>query len=182
MKDEPSFSGRLHPFRHAARILPQRIFAGVNQVGDMTALTSFNADQIRALVPTVPDLMRNLRSDHAGEAGAVMIYRGILAGSRLAGWLTGFLPALVSPRAVYSTIEAVETFVDRHYQAQIHKLAQTGASGALRSVPLNYQQDELHHRDEARAAQNKAAGPGLRIWTGMINIGSRAAVVLARRV
>jgi len=166
MKDEPSFSGRLHPFRHAARILPQRIFAGVNQVGDMTALTSFNADQIRALVPTVPDLMRNLRSDHAG----------------LAGWLTGFLPALVSPRAVYSTIEAVETFVDRHYQAQIHKLAQTGASGALRSVLLNCQQDELHHRDEARAAQNKAAGPGLRIWTGMINIGSRAAVVLARRV
>ena len=95
----------------------------------------------------------DLRTDHAGEVGAVMIYRGILAVTRdagvrhfaqehlateaghlaqiepllaphqrsrllplwrIAGWLTGALPALVGPRAVYATIEAVETFVDQH--------------------------------------------------------------------
>jgi ubiquinone biosynthesis monooxygenase Coq7 len=33
---------------------------------------------------------------------------------RVAGWLTGFLPALAGPRAVYATIDAVETFVDHH--------------------------------------------------------------------
>jgi demethoxyubiquinone hydroxylase (CLK1/Coq7/Cat5 family) len=99
-------------------------------------------------------LRRELRTDHAGETGAVMIYHGILAVSRdpalrafashhlateqrhladiekvvpkrwrsrllplwrLSGWLTGALPAFVGARATYATIQAVETFVDRHY-------------------------------------------------------------------
>ena len=103
-------------------------------------------------------LQQELRSDHAGEVGAVMIYRGVLASSRdssvrqfaeahlcteqkhlklmedivpaasrtrllpvwrLMGWLTGALPALFGSRAVFATIEAVETFVDHHYEQQI---------------------------------------------------------------
>ena len=103
----------------------------------------------------------DLRSDHAGELGAVWIYRGVLAistdpglrefaarhrateqshldkieavlpwfqrsrlliGWRVAGFLTGALPALFGPRAVYSTIAAVETFVNKHYQHQIDRL------------------------------------------------------------
>jgi len=190
-------------------------------VVNLTALPSINADQIRAPAPTVPGMLRDLRSNHAGEAGAVMIYRGILAGSsdsllrrfaashmatelnhlalmetlvpaskrsillpawKLAGWLTGFLPALVGSRAVYGTIEAVEIFVVRHYQEQIDNLAPSGASGTLRSILLRCQQDELHHRDEARAAQAEAAGRVLRAWTWAVDLGSRAAVVVARRV
>ena len=103
-------------------------------------------------------LQRELRSDHAGETGAVYIYKGIVAVAqwrddvemltfakahgateadhlsqiehwlpmaqrslllgpwRLAGWLTGALPALFGRRAVFGTIAAVETFVDHHYQ------------------------------------------------------------------
>jgi demethoxyubiquinone hydroxylase (CLK1/Coq7/Cat5 family) len=38
---------------------------------------------------------------------------------KLAGWLTGALPALAGRRAVYATIAAVERFVDAHYQQQI---------------------------------------------------------------
>ena len=103
-------------------------------------------------------LRRELRTDHAGEAGAVMIYRGILAVTRdpqvrefaqhhlhtearhlelieavvpssgrsrllplwrVAGWLTGALPACFGARAVYATIESVETFVVQHYAEQI---------------------------------------------------------------
>lgn len=109
-------------------------------------------------------LVSDLRTDHAGETGAVMIYRGILATTRdvplrrfaqehletesghlatieqllaprlrsrllplwrIAGWLTGALPARVGPRAVYATIEAVETFVDHHYTEQIDTMGMT---------------------------------------------------------
>ena len=166
-------------------------------------------------------LTGELRSDHAGEAGAVMIYRGILAGSRnpdirrfaaahgvteqghldlletllsprqrsillpiwrIAGWLTGFLPALAGPRAVYATIDAVETFVDHHYQAQIDRLPHSGPGGALRAALAACQADEVHHRDEARSWMGTPPGSILGLWTRMVSAGSKAAVAAARRV
>jgi demethoxyubiquinone hydroxylase (CLK1/Coq7/Cat5 family) len=119
-------------------------------------------------------LAGDLRSDHAGETGAVQIYRGILAVSRdpavrafaehhlatesrhleviealrpavprsrllplwrPAGWLTGALPALAGPRAVYATIAAVETFVDRHYGEQIDAIDAALAAQGVRATP-----------------------------------------------
>ena len=133
-------------------------------------------------------LQQELRSDHAGEVGAVMIYRGVLAISRnssvrqfaeahlcteqkhlklmedivpvagrtrllpvwrLMGWLTGALPAFFGPKAVFATIEAVETFVDRHYEQQIIRLDPEGPYDALRQVLVDCQADEVSHRDEA---------------------------------
>jgi len=168
-----------------------------------------------------PSLRGDIRSDHAGEMGAVMIYRGVLAGSRdpsvrsfalahlateqrhltiveallpreqrslllplwrIAGWLTGFLPAIVSARAVFATIEAVETFVDRHYEDQIRKLPASGAAGSLRGVLLTCQADEVHHRDEARALRGAPCGLALRLWTSLVAAGSAAAVVAAKRL
>jgi ubiquinone biosynthesis monooxygenase Coq7 len=166
---------------------------------------------------------RELRSDHAGETGAVFIYRGLSAVAawrgdrelldfarrhgeteaehlrlieawlpaerrsrllgpwRLAGWLTGALPALAGRRAVYATIASVETFVDRHYQQQIDHLAQQGGPQDLLMLLQRCQADERHHRDESATL----AGPGtswpLRAWCGLVGAGSAAAVVLARR-
>jgi demethoxyubiquinone hydroxylase (CLK1/Coq7/Cat5 family) len=171
-------------------------------------------------------LERELRSDHAGETGAVCIYRGIAAVARrrgdaellafaqrhgeteaehlrlvegwlpahrrsrllgpwrLAGWLTGALPALAGPRAVHATIAAVETFVDHHYQQQIDHIAAHGAPEGLLPLLRRCQADECHHRDEA-AALAAAAGPvpaWLRAWCAVVGHGSAAAVVLARRL
>jgi demethoxyubiquinone hydroxylase (CLK1/Coq7/Cat5 family) len=169
-------------------------------------------------------LERELRSDHAGETGAVFIYRGITAVARwrgdaqlvafaqqhgeteaehlrlieawlapsrrsrllgpwrLAGWLTGALPALAGRRAVYGTIAAVETFVDRHYQQQIDHLREHGGPEGLLPLLERCQADECHHRDEAAGL----AGPNrswlLRLWCAVVGAGSAAAVVLARRV
>ena len=168
----------------------------------------------------------DLRSDHAGEVGAVQIYRGILAVSRdagvrafathhlateqthlslietllpraqhsrllpawrVAGWLTGALPALAGPRVVYATIAAVETFVDRHYAEQIERLdtargtpAEDPRDAALRADLERCRQDEVHHRDEALAA-GPAQGALVRLWTAMVGGGSAFAVSLARR-
>ncbi len=174
-----------------------------------------------ALAASVPGLLGDIRSDHAGETGAVMIYRGILAVSRdagirafaaqhmaaeqghldllnqilapsqcsrllpiwrIAGFFTGFLPGLVGPRAVYATVAAVETFVDRHYQAQIVKLPPAGRGAALRALLVACQADEVHHRDEASAHLAVPPGPWLRLWAFIVGRGSEAAVVAARRL
>ena len=185
--------------------------------------TALPADPIdlATLAPDCPGLIGDIRSDHAGETGAVMIYRGILAGStdpairrfaeahmateqghldlletllpasqrsvllpiwRVAGWLTGYLPTLSGSRAVYATIDAVETFVDHHYEAQIQKLDSDGAAGALRSALLVCQADEVHHRDEARAMQAARGGFWLDVWRWAVGAGSKAAVEAARRI
>lgn len=168
-------------------------------------------------------LVRELRSDHAGETGAVEIYRGIAAVARrrgdaellafaerhgatesehlrlieawlppaqrsrllgpwrLAGWLTGALPALAGPRAVYGTIAAVETFVDHHYQQQIDHIRQHGGPPGLLELLLQCQADKCHHRDEAASLAGQTPWP-LKLWCRVVGSGSAAAVVLARRV
>ena len=168
----------------------------------------------------VPDwLWRELRSDHAGETGAVMIYRGILAASRsdevcrfarehldterehlrlmeilvppqqrsrllgiwrLAGWLTGALPAVFGERAVFRTIEAVETFVDDHYAAQTAKLARQDDYHMLHDLLERCRLDEVGHRDDA---SRRLGPPGTigRLWTTIVGQGSRAGVALAAR-
>ena len=166
-------------------------------------------------------LVRELRSDHAGEVGAVAIYDGVLAvardpgvrafalrhrateadhlarvlavlppggGSRLAplwrlaGFLTGALPALFGPRAVYLTIAAVERFVDGHYQAQIDGIGADPALADLKAMLVSCQADECHHRDEAAALAGGPPGPLARLWCAIVATGSASAVVAARRI
>ena len=173
-------------------------------------------------MPRVPrELAGDLRSDQAGETGAVWIYRGLLAvsrdsgvrafarrhlateqthldninavlpwlqrsrllpGWRVAGFFTGALPALFGPRAVYATIEAVETYVDQHYQHQIEKLQGRSEHAALLQLLLKCQQEECEHRDEAAALKGQPAGKFLKIWCHLVGKGSAIAVELARRV
>lgn len=166
---------------------------------------------------------RELRSDHAGETGAVWIYRGILSVARwqkdaqllafatrhgateaehlrlleewlpparrswllgpwrLAGWLTGAIPAVFGHRAVYATIAAVERFVDQHYQQQIDHLQQHGTPAGLLTLLLRCQADEREHRDEAAALAGGSLPVALRAWCAVVGVGSSAAVGVARR-
>ena len=175
-------------------------------------------------------LRRELRTDHAGEAGAVMIYRGVLAVARdpalrafatahlatesrhlaqieavvpaagrsrllplwrLAGWLTGALPACLGPQAVYTTIEAVETFVDRHYAAQLQQIDQLLPQQApalqaplqqLRGLLAACQADEVAHRDDARARRGDAttASWPAAAWAAAVGTVSALAVRVCR--
>ncbi len=188
-------------------------------------------------------LWQELRTDHAGETGAVMIYRGVLAVSRdpalrefaqhhlateqrhlelieqvvpprwrsrllplwrVSGWLTGALPALFGPRAVYATIEAVETFVDWHYAAQVELIdrlmsagesasaldAAAGGAGrdaragwlALRALLEQCRQDEVAHRDDAGARWDGHGSGLLAVWRALVGKGSAAAVGVCRHV
>ena len=166
-------------------------------------------------------LEKALRSDHAGETGAVAIYQGILKVSRdpelidfahrhiatelrhlaimdellpparpsrllplwrLAGFFTGALPALIGARAVYATIDAVETFVDRHYRRQVEKLEGDPRWRTVRETLESCRRDEVGHRDEARRRCRECRGPAMKVWTRMVTIGSTLGVATAERV
>ena len=177
---------------------------------------------INAKAVSGPDwLLRDLRSDVAGEVGAVAIYQGILAVSRnpsvrifaqnhlrserrhlqlvstllgkkqrtlltpvwrLAGFLTGALPSLFGANAIFHTICAVETFVDTHYQQQIDRLQAEALHPEVLSILESCRTDEVKHRDEAKDLSGAAAGFFTKIWTFNVDLGSRVAVMLARRI
>jgi ubiquinone biosynthesis monooxygenase Coq7 len=165
---------------------------------------------------------QELRCSHAGETGAVWIYKGILATRpngdllkfardhmasesehlrffnelkccyrpsfllplwRMAGFLTGFLPALAGRQAVFATVEAVETFVDLHYQQQIASLSPLAQRESEQAILAGFEKcrlDEVQHRNEA--GQNRSAEMGLPLkpWTALVGAGSKAAVQFAR--
>ena len=161
----------------------------------------------------------DLRSDHAGETGAVHIYYGILAVTRdpevrsfarehlaaerrhlsffdgwlprqhhsrllplwrLAGWLTGALPALFGAQAVFSTISAVEHFVDLHYAEQVERLQQDEQTREVAELLDVFRLEEVHHRDDARTRLAAQRRPGW--WQRVVGAGSAMGVALARRV
>jgi ubiquinone biosynthesis monooxygenase Coq7 len=167
-------------------------------------------------------VVADLRTDHAGETGAVWMYHGVLFFARdealrefaqrhrvteqahlrrietwlppadrsrllpvwrLAGWLTGAMPAMLGPKAVYATIEAVERFVDQHYADQISRLRARPDLNLLRQALIECQADELAHRDEAAAARGlQPAGWLQRSLGQLVHIGSQAAVAVCRHV
>ena len=167
-------------------------------------------------------VLDDLRTDHAGEVGAVCIYLGVLFITRdpvlrvfaqhhlstershltqietwipknhfslllplwrLAGFITGALPALFGSKAVYATIEAVETFVDQHYEEQVKALASQLEFDRLRLTLLQCQADEVKHRKEAAQAYGaEKYGFILRLWCALIAAGSRGAVDVCRHI
>jgi 3-demethoxyubiquinol 3-hydroxylase len=169
----------------------------------------------------VPQFMvRDLRSDQAGETGAVWIYKGILLLARdtqlrafashhleteekhlllmnnllswrqrsrllgfwkIAGFLTGAIPALIGTHWVYATIQAVETFVDHHYAQQIDKLENTQHI-ELKNLLISCQKDECLHRDEAGLLSQPKPGLMLRLWCKLVSVGSAQAVGLAKLI
>ena len=190
--------------------------AGRDQIVSLRSVLLAPGDKLPA------EVFADLRTDHAGELGAVCIYQGVLQFARdpvlrafakhhlvteqkhlllisdwlpkaeysrllplwkLAGFLTGALPALFGSKAVYATIEAVETFVNHHYEDQIRGLDSRPELSDLRQTLLDCQADEVAHRDEAAAALGSTR-PNLvlRVWCAMVGTGSKAAVSLIRHI
>ncbi len=164
-------------------------------------------------------LIGELRSDHAGETGAVWIYRGVLAVSRdkqlrefcqrhlatetehlalmdrllseaqtsrllplwrIAGFLTGAVPAIFGRSAVFLTINAVETFVEQHYLDQIAQLESDGML-ELAAILNQCMADEVAHKNEAAALAGTAPEWLSRLIHSMVGTGSALAVQAARK-
>lgn len=122
---------------------------------------------------------------HLSEISALIParHRSLLSPAwRGLGWLTGAIPALFGPNAVFTTIEVVETFVDRHYQAQIDRLRSEDGDPAIVDLLDRLRRDEVGHRDDAAARRTDSASLPLKIWCWFVRTGSAAAVQMARLV
>jgi ubiquinone biosynthesis monooxygenase Coq7 len=114
----------------------------------------------------------------------------------VAGFLLGFLPALISPNCVYVTIHAVETFVEKHYHDQIDPLVARAKKNAPNSYPAltsclqQFCDDEVYHaHDAAEHYGPRQMGEVLRqrfalakAWSSIVRFGSAAAAAAARRI
>ena len=103
---------------------------------------------------------------------------------RIAGFSLGFAPAFISDRALFMTVEAVETFVEEHYHEQIGSLRAHGRCPALLALLEHCCADEVHHKEDA-AARRAGGGEATAIehaWMSLVRMGSAVAAEIARRM
>lgn len=106
---------------------------------------------------------------------------------RLAGWTLGFLPTFLGGnKALYVTVEAVETFVEEHYQEQIIPLREKASAPELVKLLEHCCEDEVHHKEDA-AQKLLSSGDDMkawwiRPWSQIVRMGSTVAAEIARRV
>ena len=97
----------------------------------------------------------------------------------LAGFALGAATALLGERSAMACTEAVEEVIDEHYARQAEALGDDEAE--LREAILRYRDDEIAHRDLARA-EGAGEAPGHEIITAAVKAGSRLAIWLSTRL
>ncbi len=97
----------------------------------------------------------------------------------LAGFGLGAVTALISEKAALACTDAVETEIDRHYSAQLKEL--DAEDPELAADIVDFQADELEHRDTARKA-GAAQAIGYPVLTAAIRAGCRVAIGLSKRI
>lgn len=95
----------------------------------------------------------------------------------VAGYLLGVGTALLGPDAAMACTVAVETEIDRHYQAQRDALVD-GSDPELAAHIADFQADEVEHRDTA----SEMGGTGFPVMSAVIRAGCRAAIAVTKRV
>lgn len=181
-------------------------------------LKEFKAKNI--IIPK--ELIPWMRSNHAGETGAVWIYKGAkcvfwskkiyqmalnhekseikhliimqyLVGDskrskllilwKIMGFFLGFFPSLLGHKTFCITINAVETFVRKHYEEQINYLTGNERYSALLYVLQKCCYDEIAHQKDA---EKQIAGLKFssiaRIWFSIVEFGSAVAVKVAKKI
>jgi ubiquinone biosynthesis monooxygenase Coq7 len=97
----------------------------------------------------------------------------------VAGFALGAGTALLGEKAAMACTEAVETVIDHHYASQLEVLE----DGALKDIVRQFRDEEIEHRDEARARARDAKGaPAYGALSAAIKAGCRIAIEVAKRV
>ena len=151
---------------------------------------------------TSPEAIEFCQSHMANESSHLRYFEAVVPEGkqtkflpiwRFAGWALGFLPTIIGGnKALYVTVEAVETFVEEHFQEQIVPLKKP-ASGQHTSCQelirlLEYCcEDEVHHKEDA--AKHLLDGDDkdfhawwVNPWSLIVRQGSAIAAEVARRV
>lgn len=96
-----------------------------------------------------------------------------------AGYALGVASALAGPKVAMAVTAAVETEIDRHYQAQRDTL--DGDDPELEALVAEFQQDELEHKDTAMA-HGATEAPAWPLLSAVIGLGCRVAIRASERV
>ncbi len=97
----------------------------------------------------------------------------------VAGYALGVGTALLGPEAAMACTVAVETEIDRHYQAQRDALAAAGdRDPELAAHIADFQAEEVEHRDTA----SEMGGSGFPVMSALIRAGCRAAIAVTKRL
>lgn len=95
-----------------------------------------------------------------------------------AGFALGAVTALMGEKAAMACTEAVEEVIDEHYAAQ--QAALSGRDSELEDVVARFREDEIVHRDTARAEGAKEA-VGYPVLTSIVKAGCRLAIRLSEK-
>ena len=121
---------------------------------------------------------------HLADFNEIMADRGVRPTAlepvwHAAGFALGAVTALMGKEAAMACTVAVEEVIGEHYAEQASQLGDD--EKALRKKIADFRKDELHHRDEALAA-NAERAPGYPLLKGAIKGGTRLAIWLSKRV
>jgi ubiquinone biosynthesis monooxygenase Coq7 len=97
----------------------------------------------------------------------------------VAGFALGAASALVGPKAAMAVTAAVETEIDRHYQAQREALA--GDDPELEGMIAHFQADEVEHLNSA-IAHGAEEAPAYPLMSALVRAGCRAAIRVAEKI
>ena len=136
----------------------------------------------RAAVAPAIGRMRAQEARHLAVFDRLIVARGIRPTLlhplwHVAGYALGAATALMGPAAAMACTVAVETEIDRHYQAQRDELG-TGGDPELSGHIADFQAEEVEHRDTA----SDLGGTGFPVMSALIRAGCRAAIAITRRV
>lgn len=96
-----------------------------------------------------------------------------------AGYALGAATALMGPEAAMACTAAVETEIDKHYAEQLEELGDSDPE--LSDAIAQFQAEELEHKEQALEHGAEMA-PGYPVMSGLIRLGCRAAISLAKRI
>lgn len=147
--------------------------------------------------PINDDVLEFCQSHMANEVSHLQMFEYIVPDGKrtkllpvwkLAGFTLGFFPTLLAgSRALYVTVEAVETFVEEHFQEQIIPLKKQNACPELVQLLEHCCEDEVHHKEDAARRLLNQENPGIdgfwvQPWTSIVKGGSALAAEIARRI
>jgi 3-demethoxyubiquinol 3-hydroxylase len=172
------------------RVTPREIAAmiRVDQAGEFGA-TRIYAGQLAVLGDRGPHA-RAIERMAVQEARHRAVFDRLVAERRVrptllapfwdrAGFALGAVTALISPEAAMACTAAVETEIDRHYEAQRTALGDTDPE--LSAHIADFQAEEVEHRDHALAAGAERA-PAYPLLSAAIRLGCRIAIAASQRV
>ena len=102
---------------------------------------------------------------------------------RIMGFVLGFLSALFGYKFFCITVDAVETFVEKHYNEQIEYLLNNNLNYKLAMVLKKCCDEEIEHQRDARSkVLEKDESTFTNLWKKIVGSGSNMAVNVSKLV